>query len=70
MDKLLTIDNLAIVVLALWVVELKRTNIALTKSNETAWNKVGRMTEALYKIAGRLSLNVTGSFYADDLTKN
>ena len=47
MDKLLTADNLAIVVLAAWVVTLKIEHAALRKENSDNWKLVERMRQLI-----------------------
>ena len=68
MDRLLTADNLAIVVLAAWITTLKIENIALRKENVDNWKLVERMrrlTQRLFQSSNAPAINLddTGSFY-------
>ena len=68
MDKLLTADNLAIVVLAAWVVTLKLEHAALRKENSDNWKLVERMRQLIDRLfhpgkAAPISIDDAGPFY-------
>jgi hypothetical protein len=68
MEQLLTSDNAVIVLLAIYVIDLKRQTTAMQKTVEKQWAIVQRMWEGLAKIGKSLQVDVnkTGSFSRDD----
>lgn len=66
MEKLLSADNLTIVVLALWVSQLLYQNYELRKENKTNWGalvKLLRLTRKMYNHAiGAKDPDETGEF--------
>jgi len=68
MEQLLNVDNIAIVVLGLWIAQLIKTNTDIKKDLIAQWEIINKITDALRKIRYVPHVDKTGKLDYSDLS--